>query len=44
MSNIITDNLVPFTGSLKAGQRLLKLSDGSFLPVGAAGGFAGNSM
>lgn len=37
MSNITPENLVPFTGSLKAGQRLLKLSDGSFIPVGAAG-------
>lgn len=38
MSNFTTENLIPITGTVKAGQRLLKLSDGTFLPIGIAGG------
>ena len=34
MSKLTSQNFVPFTGTLQAGQRLLKLSDGTFLPVG----------
>ena len=37
MSNFKTSNLIPFTAPLKPGQRLLKLSDGTFLPIGIQG-------
>lgn len=38
MSNFTTDNLIPYEGALKPGQRLLRRLDGSFLPIGVQGG------
>lgn len=38
MGNFNNENLIPFTGELKPGQRLLKRPDGYFIPVGASAG------
>lgn len=38
MGNFNNENLIPFTGELKPGQRLLKRPNGYFLPVGVSGG------
>jgi len=34
MAKLTPQNLVQFTGTLQPGQRLLKRSDGTFIPVG----------
>lgn len=35
MAKLTPQNLVKFTGTLQPGQRLIKRSDGTFIPVGA---------
>ena len=44
MSNFTTENLIPYTGTIQPGQRLIKRKNGTFLPIGVAGASAGTSM
>lgn len=43
MSNFTTDNLIPYEGALKPGQRLLRRLNGSFLPIGVQGSSTADS-